>query len=289
MALFAFLFSASQAFAGYDNVSAPSNGLNVMTSAHDDCLSINGFNTAVRYVPAGDEIGTAFWIKAAAIPFNGSPNPSLDNVWWQVNIWDSYAQMMQNHFYSSYFHNDYSHPDFGSTSLSVGVDNAGRPVYSIGFNIDGLRFQAGHEYWLSVRAVISSGSGPWCAPPTGSVAIQASATCPQPYSGDSGIAFNENSSAWNWRYMTAIFPAQPLGCKQLATKLTTAMISMFGDMNCDGQVNLADLPLFLTAMFNPQAYQAANPTCSSLSGDFNNNGTVDNDDYTAFVELMPGK
>jgi hypothetical protein len=59
-----------------------------------------------------------------------------------------------------------------------------------------------------------------------------------------------------------------------------------GDMNCDGQINFADINPFVLRLSNPAAYAAAYPNCPLGNGDINGNGIVGFDDINPFVALL---
>jgi hypothetical protein len=77
----------------------------------------------------------------------------------------------------------------------------------------------------------------------------------------------------------------------------TAMIDMgadefgshvFGDLNCDGQVDNFDISPFILALTNPQGYAATYPGCSRELADINSDGSVDNFDIRPFLQLLTG-
>ncbi len=61
-----------------------------------------------------------------------------------------------------------------------------------------------------------------------------------------------------------------------------------GDMNCDCRTDGADIAGFVSAILDPQAYQAANPTCDILQGDFTGDGVVTELDIGPMVALLVG-
>ncbi len=61
-----------------------------------------------------------------------------------------------------------------------------------------------------------------------------------------------------------------------------------GDLNCDGQVNFADIDPFVLALSNPAGYEAAFPNCNLLNADVNNDGAVNFADIDPFVALLGG-
>lgn len=60
-----------------------------------------------------------------------------------------------------------------------------------------------------------------------------------------------------------------------------------GDMNCDGQVNEADCPLFQLALSDPAGYAAQYPLCPITSGDFTGDGMVTAADQNGFCAALP--
>ncbi|MGD8451938.1 MAG: hypothetical protein PVJ57_08975 [Phycisphaerae bacterium] len=62
--------------------------------------------------------------------------------------------------------------------------------------------------------------------------------------------------------------------------------SLAGDMNCDGVVNNFDISPFVLALTNPAAYATAYPECDILNGDCNGDGVLNNFDISPFVGLL---
>jgi len=59
-----------------------------------------------------------------------------------------------------------------------------------------------------------------------------------------------------------------------------------GDMNCDYNVNLADINPFVLALTNPTGYQSAFPGCNILNADINGDDRVNFGDINPFVRLL---
>lgn len=59
-----------------------------------------------------------------------------------------------------------------------------------------------------------------------------------------------------------------------------------GDVNCDGVVDLADIPDFVQALLDPGAYTLSHSTCSVLQADTNLDGAADALDLQAFVLML---
>jgi len=62
-----------------------------------------------------------------------------------------------------------------------------------------------------------------------------------------------------------------------------------GDMNCDGLVNNADIPVFVLALTDPDQYALLYPDCDADQvGDFDGNGVLNNADIPGFVAALTG-
>jgi len=59
-----------------------------------------------------------------------------------------------------------------------------------------------------------------------------------------------------------------------------------GDMNCDGQVDLNDVPAFALALVDAEAYHLANPACNVAHANVNGDGVVNGRDVSPFVALL---
>jgi hypothetical protein len=64
---------------------------------------------------------------------------------------------------------------------------------------------------------------------------------------------------------------------------------VFGDMNCDGVRNGADIDPFFLALGDPVAYGIAYPECFALNGDFNGDGALNGADIDPFFEYLRGE
>lgn len=68
---------------------------------------------------------------------------------------------------------------------------------------------------------------------------------------------------------------------------------VFGDLNCDSVVDLADVPHFVQALIDPAGYDADHdgspyPACSLSLANLNGDGTIDGLDIAGFVEALVG-
>ncbi len=61
---------------------------------------------------------------------------------------------------------------------------------------------------------------------------------------------------------------------------------LYGDLNCDGLLNNADIDAFVLALSEPAGYAAAYPQCSRDLADCNLDGDVNNGDIDSFVALL---
>jgi len=63
---------------------------------------------------------------------------------------------------------------------------------------------------------------------------------------------------------------------------------LYGDMNCDGVVDTADIDGFVIALVDPAGYATAFPDCDHSLADCNGDGQVDTADIDAFVAAVIG-
>ncbi len=62
----------------------------------------------------------------------------------------------------------------------------------------------------------------------------------------------------------------------------------YGDMNCDGALDGADIDPFFLALGDPAAYAAQFPECSTKNGDVNGDGSLDGADIDPFFQCLGG-
>ncbi len=74
-------------------------------------------------------------------------------------------------------------------------------------------------------------------------------------------------------------------CDPCPTVLGTEC-DVLGDMNCDGVLDLDDVPAMVLALLDPDAYAITYPDCDITAGDINEDGNVDGLDLQGFVELI---
>jgi hypothetical protein len=60
----------------------------------------------------------------------------------------------------------------------------------------------------------------------------------------------------------------------------------YGDTNCDGRIDFADIDSFVLALCNPEAYAEQFPDCDVDIADINGDGSADFADITPFVGLL---
>jgi hypothetical protein len=61
-----------------------------------------------------------------------------------------------------------------------------------------------------------------------------------------------------------------------------------GDMNCNGAIGVDDVTLFVEALLDPGAFDAAHPNCGSIQVDINQSGVADGADIQQFVNVLLG-
>jgi len=66
----------------------------------------------------------------------------------------------------------------------------------------------------------------------------------------------------------------------------TLSFSRRADMNCDGRIDGLDIQAFADALLLPATYDARNPTCNELNGDFDNNNVVTSADVAPFTQCV---
>jgi hypothetical protein len=59
-----------------------------------------------------------------------------------------------------------------------------------------------------------------------------------------------------------------------------------GDLNCDGQVNFADINMFVGALTSPTDYEADQPHCHWRNADMDGDGDIDLHDINPFVQML---
>ncbi len=68
--------------------------------------------------------------------------------------------------------------------------------------------------------------------------------------------------------------------------VTEACASPRGDLNCDGAVNINDVPGFTQAMVDEDGYRAANAGCDPMNADLNADGVIDARDIQEFTNRL---
>ena len=63
---------------------------------------------------------------------------------------------------------------------------------------------------------------------------------------------------------------------------------VLGDMNCDGVLDMDDVPAMVPALLDPDEYAAQYPACDILNGDLNEDGSVDGLDVQEFLNALLG-
>lgn len=213
--------TSTPVYAGYDAMSQYSSGLPALASMENTCT--NGFLVAWRYVPTNNEHALEVMAKFGISPNAGNPSPTpYDMHLWTVHMWQSLAALYASPFQGTYYYQQFPQPNLGDMDIPVGSTSSGALVYELGFQLPGVPLQSGGDYWISIRAVRSSGTYGSCLPSTGTAAIQQSGGCPSPTQGGSGKIFSDSTLIWpptNWRDTNQLLS----GCGQMATFLKTSI------------------------------------------------------------------
>ena len=75
-------------------------------------------------------------------------------------------------------------------------------------------------------------------------------------------------------------------CGDFTSTAASLQVLQLGDMNCDGEITLADIQPFVLALADPAGFQAAYPNCLIQHGDMDGDGAVDGEDIGLFVRLF---
>ena len=59
-----------------------------------------------------------------------------------------------------------------------------------------------------------------------------------------------------------------------------------GDLDCDGDIDLSDVPAFVLALTDPAAYAVAHAACCVTQADLNQDGQSDGLDIQLFVNTL---
>jgi hypothetical protein len=68
----------------------------------------------------------------------------------------------------------------------------------------------------------------------------------------------------------------------------TAAFLLYGDLDCNGRRDFADINPFVLLLSDPTGYRVQYPDCNELNGDCNKDGQVDFKDINPFVALLTG-
>lgn len=76
------------------------------------------------------------------------------------------------------------------------------------------------------------------------------------------------------------------GHQRLMVMGLTVIAPLFGDPNCDGEINALDIEPFLLAMFDPDEYAIHYPNCDLMLADVNCDDVVNASDIEPFIDLL---
>lgn len=94
-----------------------------------------------------------------------------------------------------------------------------------------------------------------------------------------------------------LFPLTPeMGCTFIARNFPTAALRpslimtiepiVAGDLNCDNQLDVQDVPAFVLALVAPHAYTLVHGNCDIVRADLDGNGQINGRDVGRLVELL---
>jgi hypothetical protein len=125
----------------------------------------------------------------------------------------------------------------------------------------------------------------WCRPPGTAVwdAFATSGTAVPLASEPQGEAIAFDAAGWGY-YTVSEGTYPPLYYYDRVPPPT-------GDLNCSGEVDLADIPHFVQALLDPAGYAAAHdcspyPACNAMLADMNGDGRADGGDIRLFVNAL---
>ena len=78
------------------------------------------------------------------------------------------------------------------------------------------------------------------------------------------------------------------GRRTWAYRYAGGPLRSWGDLNCDGRFDGADIDPFFVALADPAAYAALFPDCDLLKGDMNRDGRLDGGDIDPFFACLGG-
>lgn len=78
----------------------------------------------------------------------------------------------------------------------------------------------------------------------------------------------------------------PDGTRALTFTVTDLPCPSLGDMNCDCEINIADVPAFVLALLDPDDYATTYPACDITNGDLNDDANVNGLDVQGFVDQL---
>ncbi|MBK8267860.1 MAG: hypothetical protein IPK83_05970 [Planctomycetes bacterium] len=78
------------------------------------------------------------------------------------------------------------------------------------------------------------------------------------------------------------------GIYEVDFRLSSYVAPFKGDLECDCSVDLLDVPAFVSALLDPDAYRITYPDCNIANADINEDGFADGLDIEEFVALLLG-
>lgn len=105
-----------------------------------------GFVAGTTWTPDVNQTGRSLW----AVVGIDSPTVLDQIVDWNVAIWESPAALEASPLVGTYYHRSSATPDLGSLEESIVTLGGSDPGYLVGMDLEGLAFNAGEEYLMSI-------------------------------------------------------------------------------------------------------------------------------------------
>jgi RHS repeat-associated protein len=228
----------------------------------------------VKWITVKDNTGTS--LVRTTRQFESDPNAGRDLLDYVQNVWRPSGQNVTLSKYD--YTNDTLARRTGVTYSGAAFNVPPDPniVQTIGYN-------GRNELTSSTRSNDLTLARGYEYDPIGN---RVSATDGDPNNPDAGTAYYANSL--NQYYRAETVTAASFAGQGFRFDADGNLVERYvaADMDCDGDVDFADINPFILAISDPNAYQAQFPNCNLLNGDLDGDGDVDFDDIDYFGGLF---
>jgi len=229
----------------------------------------NGYFLAPVVFTASERVRLVTWTGIATYL---SPQPHFDNADYHLRVWSSLQMATQ--FPTTGDLANLEFPSLPSFPIVWGNTN-GKTTYVISLSLEAANIvlNAGDTVAIGFQPLVFPG-------PDASL----------------GLLESTETGPTDW-FMSSSFPNTAFSVfddlphthwGRYAVKVIGAVFAAAGDMNNDGEVSLADVPLFVEALIDPTSFQVNHPTVPLLRGDMNCDAAVDGLDVQGFVNALLG-